>query len=132
MEFTGVSATGAAKVRVVTTLRRLIVSTSDLAASRVFYGDLLGLRVAYGAPPLVALAADDGTEVLLHERPTTPSDTATSISFGVDDVDRVVAAWRALGGAVIDEPAEQPWGEYQAVVRDADGHVVCLVGAGPR
>jgi len=115
----------------VTTLRRLIVSTSDLAASRAFYGDVLGLRVAYGQPPLVALAADDGTEVMLHERPTTASDTSTSISFAVDDVDRVVEQWRALGGSVIDEPEVQPWGEYQAVVRDADGHVVCLVGAAP-
>jgi uncharacterized glyoxalase superfamily protein PhnB len=28
---------------------------------------------------------------------------------------------------VVDPPADQPWGERQAVLTDPDGHVVCLV-----
>jgi uncharacterized glyoxalase superfamily protein PhnB len=27
----------------------------------------------------------------------------------------------------VDAPADQPWGERQAVLTDLDGHVICLV-----
>jgi uncharacterized glyoxalase superfamily protein PhnB len=39
-----------------------------------------------------------------------------------------VRAWQGRGGEVIDPPEVQPWGEFMAVVRDPDGHVVCISG----
>ena len=50
-----------------------------------------------------------------------------SIGLLVDGLESLVDTWRANGGSVVDEPSRQPWGEDQAVVRDPDGHLVCLV-----
>lgn len=110
------------------TVRRLIVSVAALEPALALYRDVLGLAVRSRQGELVSLATADGLEVLLHERPTTPSPAAVAIGFEVDDLDPVVERWRAVGGAVVDPPAEQPWGERMAVVRDADGHVVCISG----
>ena len=68
-----------------------------------------------------------GAELLLHERPSAPSDTSVAASFGVAGLDDVCRRWEATGGVVVDQPATQPWGERMAVVRDADRHLVCLV-----
>jgi catechol 2,3-dioxygenase-like lactoylglutathione lyase family enzyme len=108
-------------------LRRVMISTSDAAASRAFYADLLGLTLAYSNGPITQLTCEDGAEILLHERPAAPSDSALSLSFAVDGLEAIVETWRAKGGSVVDEPSRQPWGEDQAVVRDPDGHLVCLV-----
>ncbi|WP_025156745.1 VOC family protein [Leifsonia aquatica] len=108
-------------------LHRLIVSVSSLPASLAFYADLLRLRVQNREGPVAWLQTGDGTVLMLHERPAVPSDAAVAPAFALAGMDAAVDRWAALGGAVIDPPAEQPWGERMAVVRDPDGHVVCLV-----
>jgi predicted enzyme related to lactoylglutathione lyase len=113
-----------------TRLSRIVVSTGSLPRSLTFYGDLLGLPAAASGAGVATLSAGDGVSVLLHERPTAPSDTSVAASFVVAGLDDVVARWSAGGGAVVDMPAAQPWGERMAVVRDPDGHLVCLVDAG--
>jgi uncharacterized glyoxalase superfamily protein PhnB len=45
------------------------------------------------------------------------------IIVSVSEIERALG----FGAAVIDAPADQPWGERQAVLTDPDGHVVCLV-----
>lgn len=106
---------------------RLIVSVGDLDRSLAFYGDRIGLVRGERTGELAWMRTGEGIEVLLHQRPAVASDTAVAISFAVDDTDRVVAEWADAGGAVVDAPADQPWGERTAVVRDPDGHLVCLV-----
>jgi predicted enzyme related to lactoylglutathione lyase len=113
-----------------THLSRVVVSTGSLPRALTFYGDLLGLPVAASGAGLATLEAGDGVSVLLHERASMPSDTSVAASFVVRGLDEVVARWSAGGGAVVDPPAAQPWGERMAVVRDPDGHLVCLVDAG--
>ncbi len=108
------------------TLVRVIVSVANLADALRFYQQLLGLNVRQTAPGFTWLATADGVEILLHERSAHPSDTSVSLGLGVTGLDAVVARWVTAGGVVIDPPMQQPWGEYMAVVRDADGHVVCL------
>ena len=44
----------------------------------------------------------------------------------VDDVDRAYAAWVAAGGHPIQPPADMPWGERVAQVRDPAGNLVNL------
>lgn len=109
-----------------TALHRVIVSVASTEAALGFYGDLLGLCVARQGP--MARLGDGPVELLLHERPSAPSDLAVALSLRVADVDATSATWAAAGGIVVDPPADQPWGERQAVVRDPDGHLVCLVG----
>lgn len=107
-------------------ISRLVVSVSTLEPALAFYEGLLGLRRTATAGELAWLATADGVELMLHERSATPSDTAVALGFAVPDVDGVVDAWTARGGALVDPPEERPWGERMAVVRDPDGHLVCL------
>ena len=66
-------------------------------------------------------------ELMLHRRPPTPGMAGVAVSYVVDDVDAVTAAAEKAGATVVDPPADQPWGERQAVLTDPDGHVFCLV-----
>jgi predicted enzyme related to lactoylglutathione lyase len=109
-----------------TTLQRLVVSVGDLPRAVHFYRDVLGLTVRHQAPPLAFLVTGDGVEILLHERPTTPSRTAVALGFRLHDLDTVIPRVLAAGGAVVDLPQDQPWGERMSVVADPDGHLVCL------
>jgi predicted enzyme related to lactoylglutathione lyase len=109
-------------------LRRLIVSVSSLDPALAFYQQVLGLRLVDTTAELAWLATTDGSEVMLHQRPARPSDAAVAIGFAVDDPAETVRRWQDRGGTVIDPPEVQPWGEFMAVVRDPDGHVVCISG----
>jgi len=107
-------------------LLRVIVSVSNLGVSRSFYEQRLGLRFRYTTPEILSLVSDDGIEMLLHERPPRPSDTSVSFGLAVHNLDSIVEDWAQAGGEIVDPPAQQPWGEYMAVVRDPDHHLVCL------
>ncbi|CAM3869499.1 VOC family protein [Tsukamurella ocularis] len=107
-------------------ISRLVVSVAALGRALAFYEGLLGLRLARSAGELAWLVTADGIEVMLHERPATPSDTAVALGLIVPDLDDTVGTWAARGGAVVDPPETRPWGERMAVVRDPDGHLVCL------
>ncbi|KXP07829.1 VOC family protein [Tsukamurella pseudospumae] len=107
-------------------ISRLVVSVAALGPALAFYEGLLGLRLARAAGELAWLTTGDGVELMLHERATRPSDTAVALGFLVPDLAGTVDAWTARGGAVVDPPEERPWGERMAVVRDPDGHLVCL------
>ena len=108
-------------------LHRVVVSSRSLDAALALYDGALGLAVERRADGFAWLRTGDGMELMFHERPATASDAAVALTFAVAGLDRVVERWTAAGGAVLDPPAEQPWGERMAVVRDADGHIVCLV-----
>jgi uncharacterized glyoxalase superfamily protein PhnB len=96
--------------------------------STALYRDALGLTVASGQGETVTLAVPEtGLEVLLHRRPPTAGRAGVAASFLVDDVDATVVAAAKAGATVLDPPADQPWGERQAVLTDPDGHVFCLV-----
>ncbi|MGX5695252.1 VOC family protein [Agromyces soli] len=107
-----------------TALHRVIISVGSMAAALAFYRDLLGLRGQEG--DVVTRLGDGTVEILLHERPSRPSDLGVALAFQVDDLDATCARWARSGGIVVDPPAQQSWGERMAVLRDADGHLVCL------
>jgi catechol 2,3-dioxygenase-like lactoylglutathione lyase family enzyme len=112
----------------VTGLKRIIVSVADRERALAVYRDALGLPERYRAGDAVALGVPGGgPEVMLHQRPPTPGPAGVAATFLVDDVDAVTAAAEKAGATVVDAPADQPWGERQAVLTDPDGHVFCLV-----
>ncbi len=109
-------------------LQRVIVSVADLGPALVLYRDALGFTEKYRADEVAMLASTEGGfELLLHERPPTPGMHGVAVSYAVDDVDELTAAAQKAGATVVDPPADQPWGERQAVLTDVDGHVFCLV-----
>jgi uncharacterized glyoxalase superfamily protein PhnB len=94
-----------------------------------FYRDALGFTEKYRAGDAIMLGVSGGElELLLHQRPPTPGLAGIAASLIVDDVDSATAAAEKAGGIVVDQPADQPWGERQSVLTDPDGHVICLVG----
>lgn len=112
-------------------LRRIIVSVAELERALAFYRDALGCVEKHRAGEAVMLAVGaGGLELLLHERPPTPGLAGVAAGLVVDDVDAATAAAERAGGTVVEEPADQPWGERQSVLLDPDGHVLCLVNGG--
>lgn len=57
--------------------------------------------------------------------PPLPGDRL-ALWFYVDDVDATFAAWLDAGGHVEQPPADMPWGERVAQVRDPAGNLVNL------
>lgn len=110
-------------------LRRIVVSVSSLPSALRLYTDVLGLSTERIGDGFAWLRTTEGLEVMLHERPAVASDAAVAAAFAVPAVDAITERWVAAGGTVVDAPADQPWGERMAVVRDHDGHIVCLVEA---
>ncbi|HWD61993.1 MAG TPA: VOC family protein [Humibacter sp.] len=110
-----------------TSVRRIIVSVSDLERSLTVYSGALGIPVMWSNDEVARLDAS-GVEVMLHRRPPTPGEFGVSASFAVDDVDEAAAKAIAAGCATVRGAGDEPWGERQAVLHDPDGHVVCIVG----
>ena len=110
----------------VLSVARVIVSVSSLERSLAFY-EVLGFAQFWSNADVARLRSGSGVELMLHERGAEGSDLGLAVSFVVDDVDAMAAAAASEGGEIIDEPADQPWGERQAVLHDPDGHVICLV-----
>lgn len=106
---------------------RATISVADLEVARALYEFVLELSLKYELPGMAMLVSAEGIEVQLHQRSPTPGDAGVAISFGVDDVDVITEAAVAAGASVVKGPQDEPWGERQSVLQDADGHVFCLV-----
>jgi lactoylglutathione lyase len=110
-----------------------IVTTTDLGAALGFYRDLLGATVSYefpgpdGEPAYVGLEL--GTAHLgIGRDPAASAGPSERFSLWVyaDDCDAAVERLRSAGVTIVDEPADQPWGERVARVRDPDGNLVLI------
>lgn len=62
-----------------------------------------------------------GFVILLGRRGGQFADASSITQVFVDDVALSCEQARALGGSVLDEPGERPWGVRQAVVADPEG-----------
>ena len=109
-----------------------ILSTSDVGRALVFYRDLLGATVTYqfppeGAPGYVALRLGGShLGISRQEEPGELVNNRITIWAYADDCDAAVATLAAAGVAVVQEPADQPWGERMAIVTDPDGNRVIV------
>jgi lactoylglutathione lyase len=112
-----------------------ILTTPDLDGALRFYRDLLGGVVTYtfpgpeGAPAYVGLELGTSHLGIGRDPAAVPADRrAISLWVYAADCDAAVARLRAGGVPILEEPADQPWGERIARVHDPDGNVV-IVGA---
>lgn len=122
MEITGVDA--------------ILINVSDLARSRPFYVDRLGMSLRHDFQDDHALLLGAGdTAVVLHAHgdfhglvQPGPEDAGAMLLFlRVEDVDACIEELRAAGVQVAQEPADQPWGDRNASVLDPDGRAIFLV-----
>ncbi|GAA2157190.1 VOC family protein [Kitasatospora kazusensis] len=107
--------------------------TADPFASALFYGEVFGwdgrdpsrFEVRYEHERVVLRA--DGHSVAALRR---AADTAPhwEVFFSVADPDRAVGQAAELGGAVVEPPADSPYGRV-ARLRDAEGGLFSVIGA---
>jgi lactoylglutathione lyase len=99
-----------------------VITVPDLPAALAFYTGGLGFTEHYRFP-------DDGEPVFVTLRlGTSELGLGADVTAGyelcvyADDCDAAVAAIRAAGGDIVEEPADQPWGERLARAVDPAGH----------
>jgi lactoylglutathione lyase len=114
-----------------------ILSTSDVGRALVFYRNPLGAAVTYqfpneGEPGYVALRVGGSyLGVTRQEEPGELVNDRITIWVYADDCDAAVAMLAAAGVTVVQEPADQPWGERMGIVTDPDGNRVIVGQRGP-
>jgi catechol 2,3-dioxygenase-like lactoylglutathione lyase family enzyme len=117
-----------------------IVNCRDLRAMRAFYVRALGGEQAYQFPPdgepvyltlkigAGQIALGLGTEPALYgETPLPATGHGVDVCVYVPDLDTVVATVPDAGGTVVVEPADMPWGERVAYVRDPEGTMLLVI-----
>lgn len=109
-----------------------ILSTPDLPRALGFYRDLLGGTVHYrfpadGDPVYVGLTLGGSSlGVGAQDQPGRLVNDRITLWAYVPDCDAALAHLRSSGVEVVQEPADQPWGERMATVRDPDGNSVII------
>jgi predicted enzyme related to lactoylglutathione lyase len=100
--------------------------SKDLARSRDFYRDVLGLKLGADQPPYwVDFNLGNGALLGIHPEDDTLSVKPGSLynGFAVDDVDAFIAGVKTHGVPVVQEPQDEPFGRHALIV-DPDGYTV--------
>lgn len=92
------------------------VAVSDLAASKQFYGETLGLKQTDENPGGVTYESGGG-KLFIYQAPSAGTNQATSASWQVDDIEAVVAGLKQKG--VQFEQYDMPGG-----TREGDIHMM--------
>ena len=105
----------------------LRLPVTDLARSRAWYVETLGMTVEFEVPDrrTVALQDGEGFTIFLQEAPGPVAPGGSALWFQVDDVDATFAAWTARGVAFGHAPRKSYWG-YGAELVDPDGYLIRL------
>jgi catechol 2,3-dioxygenase-like lactoylglutathione lyase family enzyme len=85
-----------------------ILLSTDMAASKTFYQDTLGLRLVGERPDRLVFQCGDGTRLLVSESTVGTRDTQTQVVWRVPDIRAAVADLRARGVKVEDYVAPDP------------------------
>jgi predicted enzyme related to lactoylglutathione lyase len=99
---------------------------SNLARSRDFYRNILGLKLGTDAfPEWVDFDLGEGQRLGLHPVSESLAVRAGSLQLGfhVENVDTFITDARTAGVSVLQEPFEQAFGRV-AVIVDPDGYVI--------
>jgi len=120
----------------------------DMQAQLAFYQALLDLpESVHSRSPIFRAVESEHFQLGFHARqaygllglrerepvdagPRAVTGYPTFMLDGVDDIDRLAAKARALGGEVIQGPYPTYYGQWQAVLSDPEGHVIRIAAAG--
>ena len=113
---------------------RILLRPADLARSRRFYRDMLGLAICreFGPrddPGVVFFLGQGLLEISGHA--DGPPGRSVMIWIQVRDVRAEHARLAAAGVPVIQEPAAEPWGLTEMWIEDPDGIRIVLVEVPP-
>lgn len=109
---------------------RIAIPASNIAASRAFYEQLLGMEADDTVPSRlyfhcddVILAVIDWSVEPLGEFHPTPEHLYLSTS----ELDVVYERAQAAGAQQLSAPEQQAWGERSFYCQDPDGNLLCFV-----
>ena len=85
-----------------------ILLSTDLAASRTFYRDTLGLELLREDPDRLVFLCGGGTQLLISESMIGTSDTQTQVAWRVPDLWAALADLRARGVRIEEYRAPEP------------------------
>jgi catechol 2,3-dioxygenase-like lactoylglutathione lyase family enzyme len=85
-----------------------ILLSTDLAASRTFYHDTLGLEIMAEDDDRIVLRCGGGTQLVISRSTVGTSDTQTQTAWRVPDVRAAVADLRARGVRIEEYEAPAP------------------------
>ena len=85
-----------------------ILLSTDMAASREFYHDMLGLDVLAESGERLVLRCGGGTQILISSSTVGTSDTQTQVAWRVPDVHAAVADLRSRGVRIEEYEAPDP------------------------
>jgi catechol 2,3-dioxygenase-like lactoylglutathione lyase family enzyme len=124
------------------TLSQCFVLVHDPDLALAFYRDALGLELRNDVARedfrwiTVGAASQPGVAIVLTNYLNgSPADgdalealvakgALNGVHFHTDDLDATFEKLRAAGTAIVQEPAEQPWGTRDCAVRDPSGNLV--------
>ncbi len=114
-----------------TRLAQVAVTVQDLDRARSFYGDILGLRHLFDAPPGLMFFQCGETRLMLSRAEGPETAGSSILYYGVDDVD---SAWREMSakGVAFEEPPRriaEVDGKpvHLAICRDGEGNLLGLI-----
>lgn len=116
-----------------------LLIVDDVARSRAWYGDLLGLEGAHGGDEFEMLMSADGQLQLMLHHPATDEHAGIAdpaegkpgrgvlLYFSVVELAPVFERAREAGADVVDEPHPNPKaGSLEFTLRDPDGYVLTV------
>jgi len=108
-------------------LDHLRIPVTDLARSRDWYVETLGMTVEFEVPDrrTVALQDGEGFTIFLQGTAAAVAPGGCALWFQVDDVDATFTAWTTRGVEFAHAPRKAYWG-YGAELIDPDGYLIRL------
>jgi predicted enzyme related to lactoylglutathione lyase len=85
-----------------------ILLSTDMAASRAFYHDVLGLEIASEEEERIVLRSGGGTGLLISRSTVGTSDTQTQVAWRVADIHAAIAWLRGRGIRIEEYEAPGP------------------------
>ncbi len=103
---------------------RTTLGVRDVAASIKFYEKALGFTVLHtmGEPPTFAMIANEDTGLGLGQVDDPAVAAFAGCYFDVEGVEELHDRCVAVGATITNPLTHQPWGNYDFVVADPDGH----------
>ena len=111
-------------------VRRIIanIETSDIAAAKRFYQDVLGLDLLMDHGWIATYGSAESMDVQISFAEQGGSGTPVpDLSIEVDDVEAALEGMKAAGFAIEYGPADEPWGVRRFYVRDPFGTLVNIL-----
>ncbi|MDB5213242.1 MAG: glyoxalase [Myxococcaceae bacterium] len=104
------------------------IATSDVAAAKRFYQDVLGLELLMDHGWIATYGSGAKMSVQISFASEGGSGTPVpDLSIEVDDVDEALRRMQSAGFAIEYGPADEPWGVRRFFVRDPFGKLVNIL-----